>query len=104
MKAGLCYFFIVTAASSLHAFDISLTRLEAEFGIKPEFNRAFHYCADVSLSGALELKNLLTLGGGFSLGMLAWTAGNGVSTYNAFGKAGLRFPTRFPLELSLSYI
>ncbi|MDR0586242.1 MAG: hypothetical protein LBG26_03285 [Treponema sp.] len=105
MKICLCcFFFLITAVSGVDALDVYLTGIEAEFDIKPEFNRAFYYCIDTSLTGALELNNYLTLGGGFSLGGLGFVTGNGVLAYNAFGRAGFRFPMRFPLELGLSYI
>jgi hypothetical protein len=99
-----CFFFLITAASGVHTLDIYLTGIEAEFDVKHEFNRAFYYCIDTSLTGALELNNRLTLGGGLSLGALGLAAGNGVPTYNALGKAGFRFPIHFPLELGFSYI
>jgi hypothetical protein len=105
MKICLCcFFFLITAVSGVHALDIYLTGIEAEFDIKPEFNRTFYYCIDTSLTGALELNNRLTLGGGFSLGAWGFAAGNGVLAYNAFGKAGFRFPVRFSLELGFLYI
>jgi hypothetical protein len=100
----LYFFFLITAVPGIYALDIYLTGIEAEFDIKPEFNRAFYYCIDTSLTGALELNNYLTLGGGFSLGGLGFATGNGVLTCNALGKAGFRFPMRFPLELGFSYI
>jgi hypothetical protein len=90
--------------SGVPALDIHLTGIEAEFNIKPEFNRVFYYCIDTSLTGALKLNKYLTLGGGFSLGGLGFATGNSVLTYNTLGKAGFRFPMRFPLELGFSYI
>jgi hypothetical protein len=89
--------------SGIHAFDIYLSRIEAEFDIKPEFNRVFYYSVDTSLSGALELNNYLTLGGGFSMGA-EFADGNAVAVYNVFGRTGFRFPLSFPLKLDFSYI
>jgi hypothetical protein len=88
----------------VHAFGVYITGLEAELDIKPEFNRAFYYCFDASLAGALELNNYLTLGGGLSLGGLGFATGESTLAYNAFGKGEYRFPIRFPLELKFSYI
>ena len=105
MKFSLLYFFfLIIAVSGVYAFDIYLTGTEVELDIKGEFNRTFYYCADTALTGVLEINNYFTLGGGFSLGGLGFATGNSTLTYNALGKAGFRFPMRFPLELGFFYI
>jgi hypothetical protein len=97
-----CFFLFAIAVQGLYALD--LTGLEAEWDIKPEFNRAFYYCLDTSLAGAVEINNYFTMGGGLSLGWMGFATGDSVPAYNAFGKAEYRFPIRFPLELGFLYI
>jgi hypothetical protein len=99
-----CFIFLVTAAKSVSAFDIRLTGLEAELGLKPEFNRTFYYSVGTSLSGTLELNNCFTFGAGFSLEAGGFATGDITQAYNVFGRSGFRFPLPFPLELEFSYI
>jgi hypothetical protein len=91
-------------ASGASAFELRPTGIEAELDVTGEFNRVFQYCADISLSGALELNNYFSLSSGLSLGALGLAAEKSVLAYDTFGRAGLRFPTGFPLELDFSYV
>jgi hypothetical protein len=97
-------FFFATATAGAYAFELQTTGIEAEVDVTGEFNRIFHYCSGISLSGVLELNNYFSLSSGLSLGALGVAAEKSVLAYNAFGRAGFRFPPGFPLELGFSYV
>jgi hypothetical protein len=88
----------------VYGLDVYLTGIEAELDVKGEFNRTFYYCPAATITGALEVNNYFTLGGGFSPGALGLGIGNAALNYSAFGKTGFRFSLPFPLELGFSYI
>jgi len=95
----ICVSVLFIFLRSIYAIDIDVTGKEVEAYLSGEYNRSSGGCWDLSVIGAINPHESVTLRGGLSAGSFADAA-----SVNAFSTVGVNPFSRIPLRFSLSYI
>lgn len=95
----LSLLFFLTLLQKLYGMDVEINRKELGIFFRPEYNRAFYFCSDISAVGAVELNERYTIKSGLALGN---TGEEFDIKLFASGEAAL--PFAIPLYVSLAYM
>jgi hypothetical protein len=97
LRKKILFAFLCLVSGSCFA---EITDKRLAFDIKPEFNRTFYFCWNVSTFGSVEFNRHFTLGTGISLGQM-----ENLFNIQFFTKAEALLPfQRLPLYTTLNYI
>jgi hypothetical protein len=86
-------------AQTVYAMDIRISGKELGLYVRPEYNRTFYFCADISAAGAVTLNERFTIQSGLALG----NTGNEFDI-KAFASGDAALPVPIPLYVSAAYI
>ncbi|GHV51572.1 hypothetical protein AGMMS49579_07170 [Spirochaetia bacterium] len=96
----VCFLLLfVIFLSHLYAFEVNITGKELGVDIKPEFNRSFYFCYDISFFGSLEINKYINLESGIAMGRTGK-----VFDIDLFVKGGFDLPLPVPLSFNLLYM
>ena len=89
---------LIFLALAQHLYGVDISGKELGFYFRPEYNRAFYFCSDMSAVGAVELNGRYTIKSGLALGNIG-----DEFDIKMFASGDAALPVAIPLYTSLAW-